>query len=104
MRFDPGAHSWSKLANIRVCCVATTGDSKRMTSLSGIVSPGLLLSQSRNLRRAVLGCMCAILSLLALPSAPAVAADPAVKYMAQVGRELMAAARTRSPGVMSATI
>lgn len=86
------------------CCVATTGDSKRMTSLFGIVSPGLLVSRSRNLRRVVLGCMCAILSLLAMPSAPAVAADPAVKFMAQVGRELVAAARTRSPGVMSATV
>ena len=48
--------------------------------------------------------MCAILAQLALPSAPALAADAAVKYMAQVGRELVAAARTRSPGVMSAVI
>jgi phospholipid transport system substrate-binding protein len=48
--------------------------------------------------------MCAILAQLALPAASALAADPAVKYMAQVGRELMAAARTRSPGVMSAVI
>jgi phospholipid transport system substrate-binding protein len=35
---------------------------------------------------------------------PASAADPAVKFMAQVGRELMAAARTRSPGVMAGVI
>jgi phospholipid transport system substrate-binding protein len=35
---------------------------------------------------------------------PAAAADPAVKFMAQVGRELMAAARTRSPGVMASVI
>jgi phospholipid transport system substrate-binding protein len=35
---------------------------------------------------------------------PATAADPAVKFMAQVGRELMAAARTRSPGVMASVI
>jgi phospholipid transport system substrate-binding protein len=48
--------------------------------------------------------MCAILAQLALPAAPAMAADPAVKYMAQVGRELMAAARTRSPGVMASVI
>jgi phospholipid transport system substrate-binding protein len=41
-----------------------------------------------------------ILSLLGsfMPSA---ASDPAVVFMAQVGRELMAAARTRSPGVMA---
>jgi phospholipid transport system substrate-binding protein len=35
---------------------------------------------------------------------PAAATDPAVKFMAQVGRELMAAARTRSPGVMAGVI
>jgi phospholipid transport system substrate-binding protein len=35
---------------------------------------------------------------------PARAADPAVVFMAQVGRELMAAARTRSPGVMANVI
>lgn len=35
---------------------------------------------------------------------PAHAADPAVIFMAQVGRELMAAARTRSPGVMANVI
>lgn len=41
--------------------------------------------------------------LAAVPD-PAVAADPAVKFMAQVGRELMAAARTRSPGVIAGVI
>lgn len=35
---------------------------------------------------------------------PARAADPAVVFMAQVGKELMAAARTRSPGVMANVI
>src|SRR5262245_46670858 len=35
---------------------------------------------------------------------PAAAADPAVKFMAQVGRELVAAARTRSSGVMASVI
>ena len=39
-----------------------------------------------------------------LPAKPAAAADPAVVFMAQVGRELMAAARTRSPGVMANVI
>lgn len=37
-------------------------------------------------------------------NAPARAADPAVVFMSQVGRELMAAARTRSPGAMAAVI
>ena len=35
---------------------------------------------------------------------PARAADPAVVFMAQVGRELMAAARTRSAGAMAAAV
>ena len=35
---------------------------------------------------------------------PALAADPAVVFMAQVGRELTTAARTRSPGVMANVI
>lgn len=39
-----------------------------------------------------------------LASAPVRAADPAVVFMAQVGRELMAAARTRSPGAMAVAI
>jgi phospholipid transport system substrate-binding protein len=34
-------------------------------------------------------------------ASPAAASDPAVVFMAQVARELMAAARTRSPGVMA---
>jgi phospholipid transport system substrate-binding protein len=37
-------------------------------------------------------------------STPALAADPAVVFMAQVGRELTSAARTRSPGVMANVI
>jgi phospholipid transport system substrate-binding protein len=41
---------------------------------------------------------------LALASSPAAAADPAVKFMAKVGRELMAAARTRSPGIMAGVV
>jgi phospholipid transport system substrate-binding protein len=41
---------------------------------------------------------------LTLAPAPASAADPAVKFMAKVGRELMAAARTRSPGVMAGVV
>jgi len=41
---------------------------------------------------------------LPFASAPAGAADPAVVFMAQVGRELTAAARTRSPGVLANVI
>src|SRR5262245_26030696 len=50
----------------------------------------------------VLAMACAV--WLSIVPSPASAADPAVKFMAQVGRELMAAARTRSPGVMSSVI
>lgn len=46
----------------------------------------------------------ACLTWLTVVPSPATAADPAVKFMAQVGRELMAAARSRSPGVMSSVI
>ena len=54
----------------------------------------------------VASCLAAALAALwtLLPAKPAVAADPAVVFMAQVGRELMAAARTRSPGVMANVI
>ena len=57
-------------------------------------------------RQAVAGCIGAFMALVMLASttAPAAAADPAVQFMAKVGRELMAAARTRSPGVMSSVI
>jgi phospholipid transport system substrate-binding protein len=45
------------------------------------------------------------LTALWLAAAPAVAAtDPAVAFMAQVGRDLMAAARSRSPGYMANVI
>ena len=37
-------------------------------------------------------------------ASPARAADPPVVYMSQVGKELMSAARTRSPGVMATVI
>jgi phospholipid transport system substrate-binding protein len=39
-----------------------------------------------------------------MAGAPARAADPAVVFMAQVGRELMAAARTRSSGAMAGVV
>jgi phospholipid transport system substrate-binding protein len=46
----------------------------------------------------------ALIGLAAVGATPAAAADEAVVFMAKVGRELTAAARTRSPGVMSAAI
>lgn len=46
----------------------------------------------------------ACVAWLSSAAQPAAAADPAVKFMAQVGRELVAAARTRSSGVMASVI
>ena len=76
-----------------------------MTTVIGTTLRGRLASQLR-LKRAISGCIYAALCLvsLAVVPAPAAAADPAVVFMAQVGRELMAAARTRSPGVMASVI
>jgi phospholipid transport system substrate-binding protein len=50
------------------------------------------------------GFMLSVLCLAWLSAQPAAAADPAVKFMAQVGRDLMAAARTRSPGEIADVI
>lgn len=74
-----------------------------MTAVTSNADTVLPASASRRARQALSGCVYAICSLfaLALAPTPAVAADPAVQFMAKVGRELMAAARTRSPGVMS---
>lgn len=62
----------------------------------------------RRLRRpsSVLGTLYALCAVLVLTGAaagpvPAAPADPAVKFMAQVGRELLAATRTQSPSVIS---
>jgi phospholipid transport system substrate-binding protein len=47
----------------------------------------------------------ALMTIWAAATAPpARAADPAVVFMAQVGRDLMAAARSRSPGMMAAVV
>jgi phospholipid transport system substrate-binding protein len=55
---------------------------------------------------ALSGCLFATFALVGLTAVPrqAEAADPAVKFMAQVGRDLMAAARTRSSAVMAGVI
>ena len=77
-----------------------------MTAVTSGADAVLPASAARRARQALSGCIYAIFSLLvlALAPTPAVAADPAVQFMAKVGRELMAAARTRSPGVMSAVM
>jgi phospholipid transport system substrate-binding protein len=76
-----------------------------MTTVIGTTLTGRLVSPLR-LRRAIAGCIYAVFCLVTLAAAPApaAAADPAVVFMAQVGKELMAAARTRSPGVMASVI
>jgi phospholipid transport system substrate-binding protein len=50
------------------------------------------------------GLCLSVLILVAGAVSPAQAADPAVVFMAKMGRELTAAARTRSPGVMANVI
>jgi len=60
----------------------------------------------RSLMRIAAGCLAAGLGIawVGTPAPPARAADPAVVFMAQVGRELMAAARSRSPGAMAGVV
>ncbi len=54
---------------------------------------------------AAAGISAALLTIWAAATAPpARAADPAVVFMAQVGRDLMAAARSRSPAMMAAVV
>jgi phospholipid transport system substrate-binding protein len=76
-----------------------------MFNASGTVS---IMRPARPLRAPVsmAAAVCALISLAWMTATPApatttTAVDPAVKFMAQVGRELMAAARTRSPGVIT---
>jgi phospholipid transport system substrate-binding protein len=77
-----------------------------MTAVICNARPALVVRSSRRAVRALASGIYAAFALLTLTlaSAPASAADPAVQFMAKVGRELMAAARTRSPGVMSAVM
>jgi phospholipid transport system substrate-binding protein len=72
------------------------------TLFSTLRQAGLSWRPQLSAMSAVLGLACA--AWLTLAPSPAAAADPAVKFMAKVGRELMAAARTRSPGVMAGVI
>src|SRR5262245_61237612 len=77
-----------------------------MSTVIGTLRSARLKRQSGVLAAAISACTFAFVCLAGLTAAPrpAEAADPAVKFMAQVGRELMAAARTRSPGVMASVI
>jgi phospholipid transport system substrate-binding protein len=77
-----------------------------MTAVISSAGTAVFARGWRRARHAIAGCVYAIVSLigLVLDAAPAAAADPAVQFMAKVGRELTAAARTRSPGVMSAVL
>lgn len=77
-----------------------------MSIVTGILRSIGLTRQPRVVAVAVPACLLAILGLAWLTAtAPrAASVDPAVKFMAKVGRELMAAARTRSPGVMADVI
>ena len=60
----------------------------------------------RRSARAVAGYVAAGLLAMwvGLAGVPARAGDPAVIFMAQVGKDLMAAARTRSPGAMASVV
>ena len=77
-----------------------------MTAVISSAGTAVFARGWRRSRHTIAGCVYAIVSLvgLVLDAAPAAAADPAVQFMAKVGRELTAAARTRSPGVMSAVL
>lgn len=54
--------------------------------------------------RFCLALLAAMLAGVTMTLGPARAADPAVVYMAQVGKELMAAARSRSPSMLATVI
>jgi phospholipid transport system substrate-binding protein len=77
-----------------------------MSSVIGSLWPAVSRWQFRLPAAGLSACLFAMgyVAWLTAAPRPAAAADPAVKFMAQVGRELMAAARTRSPGVMASVI
>jgi phospholipid transport system substrate-binding protein len=82
------------------------GVKQYMSTVMGTLPPARSKRQSGFAAAAFSMCIFALACVAWLTAAPrpAAAADPAVKFMAQVGRELMAAARTRSPGVMASVI
>src|SRR5262245_4994 len=85
---------------------ATEGLGHSMSTVIGSLRPTMsrwLFRLPAASRSACVLAMACVAWLTAAPP-PAAATDPAVKFLAQVGRELMAAARTRSPGVMASVI
>jgi phospholipid transport system substrate-binding protein len=90
-----------RAGGLRMRCNGNRGVKHSMSTLIGT-----LLRQARSgwqsRLAAAVGTACA--AWLALAPVPAAAADSAVKFMAKVGRELMAATRTRSPGVIAGVI
>jgi phospholipid transport system substrate-binding protein len=74
-----------------------------MTEVAAVAGGATRSPRPIGIRALGLAGLAAICTLLAAVL-PASAADPAVVYMAQVGKDLMAAARTRSPGVMAQVI
>src|SRR6185295_7555005 len=85
---------------------ATEGLEHSMSTVIGSLRPVRSRWRFRLPAAVLSACLFAVASAAWLAAAPqpAVAADPAVKFMAQVGRELTAAARTRSPGVIASVI
>jgi phospholipid transport system substrate-binding protein len=77
-----------------------------MSTITGTLRSFGLQRRPRRALAALSGCLLAVIGLAGLTAAPqrAAAADPAVKFMAQVGRDLIAAARTHSPAVMANVI
>jgi phospholipid transport system substrate-binding protein len=74
-----------------------------MIRVAAVAGLAVRFSKPSRFRALVLAALAALCMGFAA-AVPASAADPAVVYMAQVGRDLMAAARTRSPGVMANVI
>jgi phospholipid transport system substrate-binding protein len=91
---------------VRRAGTGNRGINERMSTVIGTRRPAGFRWLSAVPAAGISGCIFAIACLIGLTAVPrpAAAADPAVKFMAQVGRELMAAARTRSPGVMASVI
>ncbi len=73
---------------------------QRMIKLAAVVGNAARPCQHRTRAGVIAAAFVAAWAWVTI-AVPAHAADPAVVYMAQVGRDLMAAARTRSPGVMA---
>ena len=76
------------------------------TGMMSVGVPGRCMgAMATSVRRALPTCLGTAVCVLWLgAAAPAQAADAAVKFMAQVGRELTAAARSRSPSLLASVV